>query len=120
MSPLDKLNSLDEKIKEIREHYENEIRFSQHEADTARVELELTKAALKKSEERALASERLAIRLVTQFSTVESVFNEARLLAQQVEAIAERNHETTSDPSPYAPKPETQAIARLAEEVTAK
>lgn len=116
MSALDKFQSLDETLRTIKEQHASEMTQMESRLKSAEIELELTKKALKTANERTMISERLAVKLITQFGAVESIFSEAKKLALQVDSMVEMQKETEKDPSPFAPQlGESQAIRRLAE-----
>ena len=115
MSALDKFQSLDDTIRNIKDQHTSEMSQMESRLKSAEIELELTKKALERAQERSQISERLAVKLVTQFGTVEAVFSEAKKLALQVDSMVEQEKETREDPSPFAPKPEVTAVRRLME-----
>ena len=112
MSALEQFSSIDETLKVIRESHAAEMAAMFDALKAATVELELTKAAFKKADERAMISERLAIKLITQFGTVEAIFAEAKKLALQVDSMVAMNKETEADPSPFAPSQESRIAHR--------
>lgn len=115
MSALDKFQSIDETLATIRENHAAEMSAMSDALKAAQIELTLTREAFKKADERAQISERIAIKLITQFGTVEAVMSEAKKLALQVDSMVAMNRETEEDPSPYAPNPEITATRRLME-----
>jgi hypothetical protein len=112
MSATDKFQSIDETLAFIKETHAAEMAALADALKAATVELELTKAAFKKADERAMVSERLAIKLITQFGTVEAIFAEAKKLALQVDSMVARDEEGRIDPSPFAPKQEITMVHR--------
>ena len=95
MSIIDRFNSIDDILRTAREEHHDTLKQVNDQLLAARIELEMTKNLLRGETEARQVAERIAVKLVTQFSVVEAVFAEARSMAMQAGVI---EHEDSEQP----------------------
>lgn len=86
MSALDPFLSLDGQIQKIRQDHDTKLKAVNDQLMAAQIELVMTKKALVERTQERDQSERVALKLVTQFGMVEKIFAEAKALALSFES----------------------------------
>lgn len=101
---LERFYSLDETIRAIKDDHASTLKSVNDALMAKSIELELTKDRLRQAIKDRDASERVTVKLVTQFAMVETVFAEAKRMALQVQSMEQFKEETANDPIPLLPK----------------
>ena len=91
---LERFYSLDETIRDIKEAHQAEIQSVKDKLMAAEIEAAMLREALQVADRERKSAERVTVKLITQFATVEAVFAEAKALA--LSAQPEPQHATTT------------------------
>ena len=86
---LERFYSLDETIRDIKEAHQAEIQSVKDKLMAAEIEAVMLREALQVADRERRSAERVTVKLLTQFATVEAVFAEAKRLALSTEPDAE-------------------------------
>ena len=102
---IERFHSLDQTLADIKAAHNDEMTELRGQLLEAQTRAALAENLLHKAREECLSAQRVTVKLLTQFSIVSKVFEEARELAMQVEEAG-----ITIEPKPTRPSQEMEAM----------